>query len=132
MNQHELPVNVYRGPRRLMVATHAPGLEPQNIRIEVAGRTLSITGAFRGLGQDRKPEYLQREWSAGPYHRTLDLPSAVDAPRANASYDNGVLVMIFPLAPQPVSGIMTLVKVGTAKGQRIRHVGRDLRPPLTG
>jgi HSP20 family protein len=71
---------------------------------------------------------LQREWSVGPYHRTVDLPFAVDATRANASYDNGVLVMIFPLAAEPISGTMTLSKVGTAKGQCIRHVGQDLRP----
>jgi HSP20 family protein len=67
-------------------------------------------------------------WTAGPYRRTVDLPESVDASRANASYDNGVLVVIFPLSPRPISGAITLSKVGTAKGQRIRHVGRDLRP----
>ena len=40
----------------------------------------------------------------------------------------GVLVMIFPISSHPISGTMTLLKVGTAKGQRIRHVGKDLRP----
>ena len=122
-----LPLNVYRGPQRLMVATTAPGLEPQNIRIELEGRRLSIRGAVRGKGQERKQGYL-REWTAGPYQRAVDLPESVDASRANASYDNGVLVVIFPLSPQPISGAITLLKVGTAKGQRIRHVGRDLRP----
>jgi len=119
-------LNVYRGPQRLMVATTAPGLEPQNIRAELDGRRLSIRGALRGPGEGRKEGYL-REWSAGPYQRTVDLPESVDASRANASYDNGVLVLIFPLSPRPISGTITLSKVGTAKGQRIRHVGHDLR-----
>ncbi len=123
-----LPINVYRGQRRLMVATTVPGLEPQNIQIAVDGHRLSVQGGLRGLGRERRSGYLQREWSVGPYHRTFDLPLAVDATRANASYDNGVLVMIFPLAAQPISGTMTLSKVGTAKGQCIRHVGQDLRP----
>jgi len=116
-----LQINMYRGPRRLMVATTVPGLEPQNIR------QLSVQGRLRGLGQEKRPGYFQREWSVGPYNRTVDLPLAVDATRANASYDNGVLVMIFPLAAEPISGTMTLSKVGTAKGQCIRHVGQDLR-----
>lgn len=122
-----LPLNVYRGPQRLMVATTAPGLEPQNIRIELEGRRLSIRGAMRGAGQARKQGYMS-EWRVGPYQRAVDLPESVDASRANASYDNGVLVVIFPLSPQPISGSITLLKVGTAKGQRIQHVGRDLRP----
>lgn len=80
-----------------MVATRAPGLEPENIRIELQGLRLSVAGTPRGLGQVRKPGYVQREWSVGPYQRTVDLPSPVDSTRANASYDNGVLVLIFPL-----------------------------------
>ena len=118
---------VYRGPQRLKVATTAPGLEPQNIRIELDGQRLTIQSPVRGLGQERKQGYL-REWTVGPYHRTVELPESVDASRANASYDNGVLVVIFPLSERPISGAFTLSKVGTAKGQRIRHVGRDLRP----
>jgi len=123
-----LPINIYRSNRRLMVATRAPGLEPENIRIELQGLRLSVTGALRGLGKARKAGYVQQEWSVGPYQRTVDLPSPVDSTRANASYDNGVLVLIFPLSSRPISGTMTLAKVGTAKGQRIRHVGKDLRP----
>jgi len=126
MMERGLPINVYRGPQRLMVATTAPGLEPQNIRIELEGQRLSIQSAMRGLGQTRKQGFLS-EWTVGPYQRTVDLPESVDASRANASYDNGVLVVIFPLAPRSISGVITLSKVGTAKGQRIRHVGRDLR-----
>jgi len=101
-----------------------PGLEPQNIRIAVEGRRLSIQGTLRGLGLEKRTGYLQREWTVGPYQRTVELPVVVDAGRANATYDNGILVAIFPFSAQPVSGSMSLTKVGTAKGQRIRHVGK--------
>lgn len=126
MMERSLLINVYQGPGRLMVATRVPGLEPQDIRIEVRGLRLSVHGTLRGLGQSRKPGYVRREWSVGPYDRTLDLPSPVDGSRANASYDNGVLIMIFPLVAQPISGVLTLLKVGTSKGQCIRHRGKDL------
>lgn len=122
-----VPVNIYRGPRRLMVATHLPGLEPQNIRLAVAGERLSIQGTLRGARQQKRPGYLQQEWMVGPYRREIDLPEPVDASRANATYDNGVLVVIFPLATHPVPGTITMTKVGTAKGQRRQHVGQDLR-----
>lgn len=128
MAEIRVPVNVYRGVRRLMVATHLPGLEPQNIRLTLEGERFSIQGMVRGARQERHPGYLQREWMVGPYRREIHLPESVDATRANATYDNGVLVVIFPRAERPISGTITLAKVGTAKGWCRRHVGQDLRP----
>jgi HSP20 family protein len=64
----------------------------------------------------------------GPYRREIELPEPVDATRANASYDNGVLVVMFPRAARPVSGSIRMAKVGTSKGRCRRHVGSDLRP----
>ncbi len=128
MTEITIPVNIYRGLQRLMVATRLPGLEPRDIRLDVDGRRFSIQGMLRGLGQERRSGYLQREWMVGPYRREIELPEPVDATRANASYDNGVLVVILPRAAQPVFGSITMAKVGTAKGQRRRHVGQDLRP----
>jgi HSP20 family protein len=122
-----LPVNVYHEVHRLMVAAPLPGMEPRNIKVEVAGRRLSINVALRGPGQKRK-EYVLRQWTTGPYHRTVDLPAAVDAARANATFDNGVLVVILPLATQPTSGTISMLKIGTAKGQLIRHAGMTLLP----
>ncbi len=128
MAEITVPVNVYRGLRRLMVATHLPGLEPQNIHLEVDGGRFSIQGLLRGSRQERRPGSLQQEWMAGPYRREIELPESVDATKANATYDNGVLVVMFPRAPRPVSGSITMAKVGTARGRCRRHVGQDLRP----
>lgn len=128
MTEIRIPVNIYRGLRRLMVATRLPGLEPQNILLEVDGGRLSIQGRLRGLRQERRPGYLQHEWMVGPYRREVELPESVDATRANATYDNGVLVVMFPRAARPVSGTITMTKIGTAKGWCRRHVGQDLRP----
>lgn len=127
MTEITVPVNIYRGLRRLMVATRLPGLEPQNIRLEVDGGRFSIQGLLRGGRQERRPGYLQQEWLVGPYRRELELPEPVDATKANATYDNGVLVVMFPLTSRPVSGSITMAKVGTARGRCRRHVGQDLR-----
>jgi HSP20 family molecular chaperone IbpA len=60
-----LQINVYRGPRRLMVATTVPGLEPQNIHIAVDGHQLSVQGRLRGLGQENARVFPARmvSWS---------------------------------------------------------------------
>lgn len=53
--------------------------------------------------------------------RTLDFHQC-------QSFDNGVLVVILPLAAQPVSGAISLLKIGTARGRLVRHVGLNPRP----
>lgn len=80
-------------------------------------------------GEPGHGRYQLREWSAGPYRRTVELPVPVNASLANATYDNGILVIILPLAGQPISDAIVIPKVGTAKGRLIRHVGLKIRPP---
>lgn len=126
MRIKRLPVNLYRNNDRLVLTAPCPGFEPVNFRIEVKGRRVSVAEDERGPGQERMT-YLRREWTTGPYRRAVTLPAPVDASRANATYDNGVLVVILPVARKGTSGAIMMSKIGTAKGQRIRHVGRDLR-----
>ncbi|MGH2375269.1 MAG: Hsp20/alpha crystallin family protein [bacterium] len=123
-----IPVNIYEEKNRTMVTTPVPGMEPANIGIEVDGHRLVINCGLRGPGQDRTKTYVLREWSVGPYHRIVTLPRNVDVAHANATYDNGVLVIILPVHDIPTAGIVTMDKVGTAKGQAIGHVGKDPIP----
>ena len=125
MASRKVPVNLYREGDRLMVAAPLPGMEPGSIRIDVHGRTMSIEADLRGPGQLRTQRYLSREWTVGPYARTLTLPGPVDAEAANAVYNNGVLVVMLPLsASRPSDDDIRLEKTGTTRGRRVRHVGR--------
>lgn len=128
MDAH-LPVNLYHEGDRLMVAAPMPGMEPQNIEITLDGSRVTIQAALRGPGQLRTQSFLLQEWSSGPYERTLDLPSAVDGSRANATYDNGILVLIMPTAEEGIPAHLQMVKMGTAKGQLIGHVGHGSSVP---
>lgn len=127
MARHEVPVNVYHEGGRVMVAAPLPGMEPGSIRLDVQGRTLTIDASLRGPGQDRTQQYLQREWSVGPYARTVHLPLDVDGEAANAVYNNGVLVVMLPLANVNSSDQIRLEKTGTAGGRRVRHTGNPVR-----
>ena len=89
-----IPVNIYEEEHRVMVAAPVPGMEPPNIGIDVDGRRLVINCGLRGPGQTRTKKYVLREWSVGPYRRTVTLPRIVDVSRANATYDNGLGLVI--------------------------------------
>jgi len=75
----QIPVKMYRTSDRLMVAAPMPGMEPEDILVEITGDgVLILHGALRGVLKDISKELLMDEWSVGDYHRELELPDTVD------------------------------------------------------
>jgi HSP20 family protein len=118
-----IPVNVFENERELMVVAPMPGVAPEDISVEVTddGR-LTLRAAQHGEGQDRIA-HLTREWSYGPYERTIDMPCAVDARRANLSFGNGVLSITLPKAVVTAGGRMAIPRTGHARGVAAGHLG---------
>lgn len=124
-----IPVNIYSANGRLMVSTPMPGLEAENITIEVTDKgQLRLQGELRGQlkEHDGKERFLD-EWAIGGYTREVDLPVPVNAVCANASYGNGVLVLAFPRSEHTTPARLTLERVAPAHGQ---HKGNAGHPPV--
>ncbi|MDQ3880314.1 MAG: Hsp20/alpha crystallin family protein [Chloroflexota bacterium] len=120
-----VPVNVYENDRELIVAAPMPGIAPEDIHVEVADdRRLVLRARQHGPGQERI-DYLVREWSYGPFEREIALPRDVDAPSANLSYGNGVLMLSFPKANHTTPAQLAVDRKGHARGMVTRHAGRD-------
>ena len=118
-----VPVNVFENDRELMIVAPMPGVAPEDISIDVLddGR-LTVRSRMHGEGQERI-SYLRREWSYGPYERTIELPCAVDAKRANVSYGNGVLSITFPKAGSTSAGRVLVQRTGHTRGVAAGHRG---------
>ena len=118
-----VPINLFENDRELMVVTPMPGVAPEDISIDVTDDgTLTVRAARHGEGQERIA-YIQREWSYGPYERTIDLPCAVDARRANVTYGNGVLSISFPKADATQAGRVLVERTGHTRGMIAGHAG---------
>jgi HSP20 family protein len=99
-----VPANVYRTEDRMMIAVAMPGLQAGDINVEVSGHgRLLVRGDLRGRLKDWK-EVLMEEWQAGGYRRELDLQAPVDGSAGRATYDNGVLVVVLPIAAVTTAG----------------------------
>jgi HSP20 family protein len=118
-----VPINLFENDRELMVVAPMPGVAPEDISIDVLddGR-LTVRARMHGEGQERI-RYLRREWSYGPYERTIELPCAVDAKRANVSYGNGVLSITFPKAGTNSAGRVLVQRTGHTRGVAAGHRG---------
>jgi HSP20 family protein len=119
-----VPINVFETDTELMVVAAMPGIEAQNLDIRVEDNYLTIRAEKRGPGQERQ-RYLQREWSYGPYERTIQLPMEVDTEKANATYGNGIVTVALPKSPGRKARRIeiTLDSVGTARGEHVGHRG---------
>ena len=118
-----VPINLFQNERELMVVTPMPGVSPEDISIDVTDDgQLTVRSAQHGEGQERI-DYLLREWSYGPYERTVDLPVAVDATRANVTYGNGVLAITLPKAGATSAGRVLVQRTGHARGMVAGHPG---------
>src|SRR3990170_3936235 len=118
-----IPVNLFQNDRELMVVAPMPGVAPEDISVDVSDDgQLTLRAAQHGEGQERIA-YLLREWSYGPYERTIELPYPVDARRANVSYGNGVLSITFPKADATNAGRVLVQRTGHTRGMIAGHAG---------
>jgi HSP20 family protein len=118
-----IPVNIFENERELMVVAPMPGVDVTDISVDVTGDgQLTLRAQLHGEGQERRA-YLIREWSYGPYERSVELPRGVDAARANLAYGNGVLAVTLPKALDTVPARLTLDETGQARGVARGHVG---------
>lgn len=125
---HSAPAKVYRTPLRIMAAVPMPGLEPEDITVEVASASqLILRGQRRGELKGIKDELLN-EWGVGDYYRKVALPAPVNGALANVTYGNGVLVVALPIAPRTKTATLTLTAQSPTHGLRAGHMGKPIRP----
>jgi HSP20 family protein len=83
-------------PQRAVVKVDLSGVELGEVGIEVSGRHLAIVGE-RALQETEGRVYQQIEIPTGPFRRVVELQVEVDAERASATYEDGVLRIELPL-----------------------------------
>ena len=87
-------VNVYQDKDRFTVVVELPGLKKEEIEISLHDDTLTIAGE-RKREVSSEQEFLT-ERLYGKFQRSLTLPTAVDAERGKATYQDGLLQVVLP------------------------------------
>lgn len=76
-----------------------PGVKRDNVEITVANGRLTIKGERRFEEEKKDGNYLLREMSYGSFCRTVRVPDDLDAERAVATMEDGVLTLTMPHMP---------------------------------
>lgn len=78
------------------IAIELPGVEQQDVQIDLAGDTLTIRGEKRGDREASDKDYYCVERSYGAFQRQLTLPEDADKDGITASFDNGIMTVTIP------------------------------------
>lgn len=118
-----VPINLFQNARELILVTPMPGVAPEDISVDVTDDgQVTVRARQHGEGQERI-EYLVREWSYGPFERSISLPCDVDARRANLTYGNGVLTITLPKAAATAPAMLAVAPTGHTRGVTAGHAG---------
>jgi HSP20 family protein len=91
-----------------LVSFDMPGVKKEDIKIEVQGNQLVISGERqREVNEENGEATLHHERMYGRFERTFTLPATIAADKIEAHYENGVLNVALP-------------KAETAKGRTIQ------------
>ena len=93
-----LPLDVTNTTDALVVEAALPGIRPEDVDITVEDGTLTIHAESKDEREQTQGETLVSEIRRGSMSRTVTLPTGLEADKATATFENGVLRLTFPRA----------------------------------
>ena len=96
-----VPLDLYATPDAAIVIAAVPGVTPENLEITYTQNTLTLSGSVPEVAESEQGQhatwYLRELWS-GQFQRTVSLPFEVDASKAEAAFEHGVVRITLPKA----------------------------------
>lgn len=93
-------VDVLDQKDKVVVRAEVPGVRKEDLDVSLSDHLLTIRGHTEQETTREEGEYRRREISRGSFSRSISLPADVDADKARATFENGVLELTLPKAPQ--------------------------------
>ncbi len=91
-----LPVDLVETDDNLVIRTDLPGVDPEEVEIDITDHTLTIQGEFEAEDEGDRDNVHFQERRYGKFQRSIALPTTVDAESAEAEFEKGVLRVMLP------------------------------------
>ena len=90
----EVPVDAYVTDDEVVITIAVRGVAPEAVDVTIEGDTITIKGELKGPLDN--VNYLVQERTYGSFTRTLRLNIPVQADKAEATFDKGILTLTLP------------------------------------
>jgi len=96
-----LPLDVYATTDEAVIIAAVPGMNAQDLEITINQNVVNLEGTLPTAAESDQGRgatwYLHELWH-GPFRRSVTLPFEVDAAKAEATFDNGIVRIVLPKA----------------------------------
>jgi HSP20 family protein len=113
-----LGMDVYETNDCYVVKAAVPGVDPKDVDISVDDDVLTISGEFEQKDESNNENYIRREMRYGSFQRSLRLPPTVDADKADAQFENGVLKLTLPKKPEARARSLKITPHGVVEASK--------------
>lgn len=86
-------VDIYEKDEKLVFEAELPGIDKENIKVDVKGRLLTIAGERASDEEPKENGRYRRERKFGKFERTFKLPFDATEDLIDATYKDGVLIL---------------------------------------
>ena len=90
------PADLHVTEDDVVVHLAIPGVKPDEVNVSVTGDTVTISGEVKREQRSERTQTHYEEIWRGRFQRSFQLPIQVDANKAEATFENGVLTLTLP------------------------------------
>lgn len=101
-------IDLYQTDDEIVVKATLPGLDPDDLDIQITGDTLTLRGETKSEEEITEATYHLRERRQQTFSRSLRLPTTIIAEKAKAEMKNGVLTLSLPKAEETKPKVITV------------------------
>ena len=95
-NWSSLAIDMYQTDNDVVVKAALPGIKADEVQINITGDILTIKGETKHEEEKKEKAWHMREHRWGAFERSVMLPTTVNADKANADFENGILTVTLP------------------------------------
>ncbi len=95
-----LPLDITEAENDFMVRASMPGIKPEDVQTTILGDTLTIRGESKAGAEQKGQNWLVRERRSGSFQRSVSLGTPINADKASAQFEQGVLTLTLPKSEQ--------------------------------
>lgn len=103
-------VNVYEYDDKVQIVSEIPGLDKNQLNVEVEEGVLTISGDKHSITDDAEAKVLRRELKSSSFKRSFQLGDQLDGDEIQAKFKNGILSIDVPKV-EPVAPKKKFVKI---------------------
>ncbi len=92
----DLAVDIFEEDGKVIAEMAVPGIDPKKIEISIEDRVLRLAGSREEKTEKKGKHYYKKEIRGGSFKRHITLHADVDATKAKAEYQDGILKVIMP------------------------------------